>query len=237
MIMTSFRRGLTGLALVLSLSAPLSFAVAAEKPYVTATEFDIRPLLPPPVAAGSSADMAQRAAVLAAQKAASSDRIALAAADGEESVFDMYTRTFGPGFNKDALPKIAHLFERVGESEDAVVDAAKPFFGRVRPYLADSEIKPLVKPSKSGSYPSGHTTRVTAVAGILVAMIPEKRDVIWQRAVEYAQSRVVGGMHYPEDLEAGYRAGTALAAVIMANPEFKADFPAAREELRKALGL
>jgi acid phosphatase (class A) len=149
----------------------------------------------------------------------------------------MYTHTLGEKFAVEALPKTAHMFERVGESEDAVVDAAKPFYGRVRPFLANPEIKPLVKPSSSGAYPSGHATRVTAVAIILSSMIPERRDLIWARAYEYAESRVVGGMHYREDLEAGYRAGSALAAVIMANPKFKADYPAVKEELRSALAL
>ncbi len=29
------------------------------------------------------------------------------------------------------------MFARIGESEDATVDPVKPFFGRVRPFLAD----------------------------------------------------------------------------------------------------
>lgn len=226
----------------LFLAAALAFSIAGaaaagEKPYITAADLDLRLFLPMPVAAGSEADKAQQAAVLAAQAKASPERIALAQADAEESVFDMYARTFGEGFNPQAVPKIAHLFARVGESEDAVVDPAKPFYGRVRPWLANPEIKALVKSTKSGAYPSGHTTRVAAVATILTAMIPEKRDVIWARANEYAESRVIGGMHYWPDIDAGWRAGAAFAAAIMANPEFKADFPDAKAELRAAMKL
>ncbi len=54
---------------------------------------------------------------------------------------------------------------------------------------------------------------------------------------EYAWSRVVGGMHYPADLDAGYRVGTAMAAAMMAKPDFQADYPAVRAELRKHFGL
>lgn len=224
------------LVITLALLAPLS-ALAGEKPYVTAADVDLTVFLVRPVQAGTDADKAEQAAALATQKAASPERIALAQADAEESVFDMYTRTFGSAFVAADLPKTAHLFARVGESEDASVDPAKPFFGRVRPYLANPEIKPLVKASKSGSYPSGHTTRVAAVAAILCTMLPEKREEIWKRAQEYAESRVVGGMHYWPDLDAGYRAGAALAATIMANSEFKADFPEAKAELRARMGL
>jgi acid phosphatase (class A) len=223
--------------IALALTLPLSAAMAGEKPYVTASDLDLRLFLPMPVQAGSDADKAEQAAVLEAQRKASPERIALAQADAEESVFDMYTRTFGDKFNPASLPKIAHLFARVGESEDAVVDPAKPFYGRVRPWLANPEIKPLVKATKSGAYPSGHTTRVAAVATILTAMIPEKRELIWNRAAEYAESRVIGGMHYWPDIAAGWRSGSAFAVAIMDNAEFKADFPEAKAELRQALGL
>jgi acid phosphatase (class A) len=72
---------------------------------------------------------------------------------------------------------------------------------------------------------------------ILSSMVPEKRDQIWARVAEYAESRVVGGMHYPRDLEAGRLAGTAMAAVLFSYPQFVADFNAAKTELRAALGL
>ena len=220
--------------LALAMSLPL-LAHGVEAPYVTDKDLDLRHYLPLPIAAGSDADKAQQAEVIAAQKAASPERIALAQADAAESIYDMYGKTFA--LDKAKLPKISHLFERVGESEDATVDSAKPFYGRIRPFLANSEIKPLVKQSKSGAYPSGHATRVTAVAIILTAMIPEKRDMIWKRVEEYSFSRIIGGMHYREDIEVGLRTGSALATAIMNNADYKADYPAARAELRTSLGL
>jgi acid phosphatase (class A) len=226
------------LLLAAFLLLPALPALANEPPYLTEKQLDLRIMLPPPVVAGSPEDKAEQEAVIAAQKSASPERIALAAADAEESVFDMYARTLGPAFAPANLPKASVFFARVGDSEDAVADAAKPYFGRVRPFLANPDaIKPLVKPSKSGAYPSGHTTRVTMVAIILAQMLPEKKDIIWARAEEYAQSRVVGGMHYPNDLEGGRRAGTAMAAVMFTDPAFRADFEVAKAEVRKAMGL
>jgi acid phosphatase (class A) len=217
---------------------PVLPVLAGEPPYLTAKQLDLRMMLPPPVAAGTARDKEEQDAVIAAQKAASPERIALAAADAEESVFDMFARTLGPAFAPANLPKASVFFARVGASEDDVVDPAKPFFGRVRPFLANPDaIKPLVKPSKSGAYPSGHTTRVTMVAIILAGMMPEKKDIIWARADEYAQSRVIGGMHYPNDLDAGRRAGTAMAALMFADPAFRADYEAAKVEVRKAMGF
>lgn len=233
--MTLLRRTALFTGLLLTLAVPA--ARAADAPYLTAKDLDVTILVPSPIANGSPADLAQQQLVIAAQKAASPERIALAAADADESVFDMYTRVFGPGFNAAALPLTTRFFARVGESEDETLDPAKKIFGRKRPWLSNPEIQPYAKKTSSGAYPSGHTSRVTLVAVILTAMLPEKRDLIWPRTEEYAWSRVVGGMHYPADLEAGFRVGTAMAAAMMTKPEFQADFGPVKAELRKHFGL
>jgi acid phosphatase (class A) len=209
----------------------------AELPYLTTKQLNIIPFLPAPVANGSAQDKEQQAQVIAVQKAASAERIALANSDAEETVYAMFASVMGPNFKPANLPISTKVFERIGETEDAVVDPVKAYFGRTRPFMNNPEIKPLVNPSKSGSYPSGHTSRSTMMAAILSAMIPEKRVEIFERANDYAQSRVIGGMHYLPDLEAGRRAGSAIAATLMASPTFMADFEASRAEMRKALGL
>ena len=206
-------------------------------PYLSAKQLDLTIMLPPPPPAGSVVEKSEMAAVIAVQKNSSPERIKLASDDVRETVFAMFTRTLGKNFAPDSLPKATVFFNRVVTSEDAVTDPAKKFFGRVRPFMANSEIKALIKPSNSGSWPSGHTTRVTLSAIILTAMLPERKDAIWARADEYAESRIVGGMHYPSDLDAARRAGTAMAAVMFTDPAFRADFETAKAEVRAALGL
>lgn len=226
----------------LVLASSLAFALvspvmADDAPYLTPDKLDLTIFLPMPVVAGSPEDLAEQATVIAVQKAATPERIAQAVHDADETVWVLFDKQMGPKFAAANLPLTDRFFARVGASEDAVVDPAKPFYGRVRPYLANPEIKPLVKASKSGAYPSGHTTRVTLEAIILSGMVPEKRAEIWARAAEYAESRVVGGMHYRPDLEAGRRAGSAMAAAMFMDPAFKADYPAVKSEIRAVLGL
>ena len=225
-------RALLALALVFGCNA-----FAAEHPYLTQKQLDITPFMPAPTANGSAEDRAQQLLVIAAQKAASPERIALANSDAEETVYAMFSTILDANFKPANLPLFTAMFERIGETEDAVVDPVKAYFGRIRPFLNNSDIRPLVKPSKSGSYPSGHTSRSTMMAVVLSSMIPEKRTTIFVRANEYAESRVIGGMHYPNDLEGGRRAGSAMAATLLASPTFNTDFEAARAELRKVLGL
>lgn len=213
-------------------------ALAANPPpYLTAKQLDLTIMLPPPPPRGGEVEKAEIAAVIAAQKAATPERIALGAHDAEEDVFTMFTVTLGSKFVAGNLPIASMFFARVGDSEDETVDPAKKVFGRIRPWMTSTDVKVLGPSTKSGSWPSGHTTRVTMEAIILAAMLPEQRAAIWARAAEYAESRVIIGMHYPLDLEAGRSAGTAMAALMFADPAFRADFEVAKAEVRKALGL
>ena len=220
--------------LALALSLP---AAAGELPYLTAKQLDLTLMLPMPPTKGSALEAAEIAVVIATQKAASPERIALAAKDAEEDIFTMFTATLGPRFVSANLKAVTMFFARVGDSEDATVNPVKKTFARMRPYLTSADVKVLGPSTKSGSWPSGHTTRVTMAAIIMAAMVPEKRDAIWARAAEYAESRIVIGMHYPLDLEMGRRSGTAMAALMFADPAFRADFDRAKADVRGALGL
>ncbi len=222
------------LAIALTVGLP---AAAAEKPYLTASQVDLLRLLPPPPAADSAEAGAEMAEIMAAQGSRTPERTALAVADAKESVFDMYGVVVGKNFRPDGLPLVTRLFDRLGETEEDVVGPAKSGFGRLRPYLANPAVQPAVPISRSGSYPSGHATRGTLEGIVLAVMLPEQRARVFARMQEYAESRVIGGVHYRSDLAAGGRAGTAMAAVLLQNPEFLADFGPARLELRKALGL
>lgn len=232
--MTVRRRALVLLVLSALAASP---AIAREKPYLTAQDLDLVAILPPPAANGSDADREQQAVVLAAQRTASPERIEQAKRDVDESLDTMFGAALGKALPAASLPATTRLFERIGETEEVVVAPTKKAFQRLRPYLSNLEIKPLVRPSISGSYPSGHTTHVNVAAIVLGSIVSEKRDAIWPRAKDYAWSRVIGGMHYPNDLDGGVRAGTAIAVALQSRPEFKADFDAAKRELRQYLGL
>jgi acid phosphatase (class A) len=234
--MLSFHRAVLAVGVLAALAAPA--AAAAAEAYLTSKDIDLSQFLPPPPPANSPADLAERAESARVQAAATPERVALAKADADETVYVMFGKLLGPKVSASATPLTDRLFARLGETEEQTTGPAKSTFARVRPYMAYPDyIKALVPASKSGSYPSGHTTRVVLEGIILGAMLPEKRADIWARVAEYAESRVVGGMHYPADLIAGRLAGTAEAATLLATPSFRADLDAATKELRAALGL
>ena len=86
----------------------------------------------------------------------------------------------------------------------------------------------------SGSYPSGHAALGWAWALVLTEMAPERADAILARGMAYGESRVICGVHYSSDVEAGRLVGAVLVARLKADPAFQADFAVAARELAQA---
>jgi acid phosphatase (class A) len=217
---------------ILSITSLAHAEKATITPYVTKNDVDIIKFLPDPILPGSEDDLMEQKKIIDLQKSSTPERIKRANDDVTETVFAMYGSVMGDQFTAERLPITAHFFARIGKCEGAVINPAKEQFHRIRPFLANTQIKALVKEAKSGSYPSGHTTRATMMAIVLSDLFPDKRALIFSRNDDYAMSRVIGGMHYFNDLQAGQRAGTAIASLLFTRDDFKADLEAARQELK-----
>lgn len=222
--------------LAIGLSAP-AFAEDA-KPFADAKEINLLDLLAPPPANDSAQTKAEIGEILTIQVTRTKAMEDRAIADVEEDVWRFSDVIDNPKFTKENLPKFSAFFDRVVATEGAVVDPAKDVWKRPRPHLLYPDlVKPAVKLSKSGSYPSGHTTVGTLMGIVLSNMVPEKKAAIMARAWEYGHNREVGGIHYASDIEAGRIAGTVIAETIMTHADYKNEFDAAKTELRAALGL
>lgn len=198
---------------------------------------EVSNLLPPPPAAGSAAAQHDLDAVLAAQASRTPHDMAAAKADTERSVF-RFADVLGGSVQASALPETEAFFERVAELDKASAKDAKMYWKRPRPAVISDQVHPLSKEKPDDwSYPSGHATFGYTVAVLLSNMVPEKRAAIFARADLYAQHRVVMGVHFPSDLEAGKLAGAVIAAQILRDPQWQRDYNAARDELRHALSL
>ena len=206
------------------------------QPFVTNKDIDLTMILPPPPANDSAQTKAELGEVLTLQVTRTPEMVASAVADAEENVW-RFANVMGPKFNKETLPKFSAFFDRVMATEGAVVDPAKDIWKRPRPHQLSDLVKPAVKLSSSGSWPSGHATVGTMMGIILSDMVPEKRAEIMARAAEYAHNREVGGIHYASDVEMGKISGSVIAAVLLNRDDFKAEYEVARAELRSDLGM
>lgn len=83
----------------------------------------------------------------------------------------------------------------------------KYFYFNPRPCQLDERIKTLTGVPNFPAYTSGHSTFSGAAAAILGYLIPERATDFNKMATEASNSRMVGGIHYRTDCEAGLLAG------------------------------
>jgi acid phosphatase (class A) len=207
-------------------------------PYFDAKTLDLSRVLPPPPADDSAITRGEIELMLKIQHERTPEEAASARADASYSVF-RFADALGNAavFNAKTLPRTNSLFRKVTYEEGAVVQAGKRGFKRPRPFVLEPRIEPVVTKPTNDSYPSGHAMWSRVVGLLLADMLPEYSEKIMARADDFAFHRVVAGVHYPSDVEAGKHAGTALAAFLLASPAFQPDYAEARRELRGAMSL
>jgi len=143
-------------------------------------------------------------------------------------------------FDAAGLEACEGFFMKRRKEEKAAVEAAKNTFCRVRPFFTPGNaLHPVqeAKPDESFSYPSGHAAYGATIGFLLAGMMPEKRAAIYARIDDYARSRMIAGVHFRSDVEAGKLFGAALANALFAKPGFDREFEEAKACVRKAAGL
>jgi acid phosphatase (class A) len=253
-------------ALLLCLGATPALSLS-DSPYLARGAFDAVNLLPPPPEPNSPAQKRDVEQVLEAQRASTAERMRLAQADAKVDLTrfaDVLGPNFTPDKLPVVAAFFRKVARDTGTVVGIAKDCwerPRPFLADARIHppgqmqqetaIAPGTVVPNTAPHDSGSpcraveptpafsysYPSGHST-YGAITGILLAnMVPEKRRELFARGWDYGESRVVGGVHFPTDVESGRIEATAMVALMMQNAEFRADLAAARVELRRSLGL
>ncbi len=174
--------------------------------------------------------------LLAIQKTRTPAQEQRALADATSGTFG-FADVLGPKFTAAAVPKLALLMDKVRGDGAAVENAGKDNWKRPRPFETSKDIRAVGDLPKGSSYPSGSSTVGYLTAIVLANMVPEKTAVLFARGREAGYNRLVLGVHYPTDVEAGRLLATAIATTLFQNSTFLEDFAAAKAELRQALGL
>lgn len=219
--------------LVLAIASP---AAAAEATYVTPDRFDLTKLLAPAPAPESEQQKRDLADVLAVQKARTPAQAERAWADATAGTFG-FADVLGSNFNEQRLPLVGALFAKIRGDAAVAFSAGKNAWNRPRPFEVSSDVDPVGDLPGGSSYPSGNSTNGYLTGIVLADMVPEKATALFARGREFGDDRVILGVHFPSDVEAGRLAATALAAALMRDPAFMKDFDEAKAELRQALGL
>jgi acid phosphatase (class A) len=197
--------------------------------------YDAAKFLPPPPAMDSATGRDELAELRAIAASTDAGRKAFAARDARDETPDIFNDAIG--FDIASTPQARALLQLVADEEEGDSKVAKAFFHRDRPYTVDTSLKTCtpVKPGKAAnSYPSGHATLAFSMGIVLAQLLPSRSQAILARSGEYAENRLVCGVHYRSDIVAGQQFGTVLALRLMENSAFQAQMEAARAALRAA---
>jgi len=233
------RRCLLALALVVStaLSADAADTKYGSYIFVKPGHLDLGALLAPSPDPKSETQKRDLATVLDVQKTRTPAQVERAVADNPLSIY-RFADVIAPDFSAARYPKADAFFKRMFNDSRILVLSSKDVWDRPRPYVVSKEVQPVGElPKAPGSYPSGHSIFGYLSAIILANMVPEKASAIFERGHEYGTNRIITGVHFPSDVEAGRLAGTAIAAALLQSDQFRKELAEAKTELRQGLGL
>jgi acid phosphatase (class A) len=214
---------------ILLVLATIGLAVAAEATYVSQDRFDFTKLLAPAPAARLRATEARPRAVLAVQKPRRRRNRSARSMMPPSALPTCSARTS----TRNACPRWRCCSPRSAAMPRSRSRPARmPGTGRAPSRSAPTSIRSA---TGRAAYPSGNSTN-GYLTGIVLAM-PEKATALFARRREFGDDRVILGVHFPSDVEAGRLAATALAAALMQDPAFMKDFAEAKSQLRRARGL
>ena len=197
--------------------------------YLRAGQPDVVELLPPPPLPDSAEQAADMASVVAVCHGCSTNDAALALAEKKFSVAN-FAPALGECAQPGKLPKTDALLEHTQKDAAAVVDAAKDYWKRPRPFTINPSLA-SGKLEKSFGYPSGHATEGMAVALVLAELFPNQREAVLAIGRNLGWHRVCLGRHYPTDIYAGRVVARAIVREMKTNPEFQRDFAQAKAEI------
>jgi PAP2 superfamily len=93
---------------------------------------------------------------------------------------------------------------------------AKYFYNYPRPIHIDKTIQPNLPMPNFPSYPSGHSSFSGAAAVVLAHFFPENAKKLNEMAEEASRSRLLAGLHFKMDCEAGMVLGKKLGELAVA---------------------
>ena len=198
-------------------------------------------ILPPPPAPGSAALARDEEASRAGLAQRGTPRFEQAAIDADlfsPTSTGTFSCAAGMNIGPTTTPKLVALMRKLGPDLAIAVYGAKNKYQRPRPFMVNGQ--PTCTPRdedmlrKDGSYPSGHSAIGYGWGLVLAELIPARASQLVARGRSFGDSRRVCNVHWLSDVEEGRVMATAVVARLHAEPAFRADMEAAREELASA---
>ncbi len=240
----AIKRFISGTVLCNAIILPFFFSMAHSTSFLKIDQMvDSLRLLPPPPAYTSVDFLRDKAAYEEGRSLINTDRWEQAIQDADLSELNIgkpFSEALGVEISLKNTPITYNLLKKIiGDSGHLATKTAKEHYMRIRPFMfynthtcTPNDEEGL---SKNGSYPSGHTALGWSSALILAEMRPDRADKILKRGYEFGQSRVICGVHWQSDVDAGRIVGAASVARLHADQTFIAELEKAKKEIHSRI--
>jgi acid phosphatase (class A) len=196
--------------------------------------------LPPPPTADSVLGKADLEVYRATRALENSPRWKLAASDAalsQQALFNDFECAADVDLDAARMPALSHVLRRSMIDLSGIIGPSKERYARPRPFLVEEAplcVTPSEALARSGSYPSGHSATGWLYALVLAELVPDRAAEILARGRAIGESRVVCGVHFVSDVDAGRTAAAAVVAALNGAADFYTDLAAARAEVDAA---
>jgi len=196
-----------------------------QKPYYLTGNEDVWQNFPPKPALGSPTDQTDLLITLSLQASRTEDQKTEAFRDRNYSI-KLVTDVIDVNFETQ-YPNTFKVLNNADIDSYFINTMIKKANGRLRPYVQHPILVAPLFSAGDFSYPSGHASGLELQARILGQLFPAQSDALLKRARQIADGRVVAGVHYTSDTEAGLALGDLLFTQLETKTEFQKDLSAA----------
>jgi acid phosphatase (class A) len=198
-----------------------------KKPYYLTGKEDAWRDFPPKPSLGSAIEQEDLLITLALQASRTEDQKNEALRDKSYTI-KLMTDVIDADF-ETKYPNVFKVLSNADIDSYFINTMIKNTNGRLRPFVQHPTLVVPLFTVGDFSYPSGHATGMELQARILAQLFPGKSDALLRRARQIADGRVVAGVHYTSDTEAGLALGDLLYLEIGATNGFQKDLSAAAQ--------
>ncbi|WP_419729108.1 acid phosphatase [Lichenicola sp.] len=202
-----------------------------------ATLPDTTLILPPPPLPGSPEQAADDAVFRQSRALRDTPRWTLAQNDAHLATSDLladFACALGFTIDPKRAPALMSLLDHAGADMGPELDRTKNLWQRHRPYIGNTQpicVQRHGSLDDNPSYPSGHTTLEFGASLILAELVPDRAAELIQRGRTMSESRLVCGVHWLSDVQAGFLEAASLVAALHGSETFRADLDRARAEI------
>lgn len=238
-------------ALAKDVAAPVTSAAGYQVPqngYLPAGALHIDAWLPPAPAFDSTTHAFDVQTFMATRALTGSERFKVAEADNvnvldNNAMASRFSDALGGTLTEQNAPLLFAMFKRLAADSFTTLAPLKKQVeqgGRHRPFVDFPGAKTCEAPqslAQNGSYPSGHAFFGWMWANVLAEVAPSRADALFKRGLEFGDSRVICGFHYPSDVQSGRLAAAQLLTWLHTDKSFRKEFAPACEQAARALKL